>query len=72
LLVAFLPIMQDTNSVTGDAQTAAQQMLHRLKGKLSTVLPSYMIPSEFIVVDNIPMTTTAKRTGGNYGRNSGI
>lgn len=61
LLVAFLPIMQNAKTVTNDVQSALRKILPGLEKKLSQLLPAYMIPSEFVVVEKIPMTTSGKK-----------
>lgn len=61
LLVAFLPIMQNARTATTDAQAALHKLRPILENNLSKLLPAYMIPSEFVIVENIPMTTTGKK-----------
>ncbi|KAE8368382.1 hypothetical protein BDV27DRAFT_154089 [Aspergillus caelatus] len=46
--------------VSDDAKSTAQPLILEIEEELSSVLPSYMVPSVWIVLDSIPLTASRK------------
>ncbi|QMW34815.1 hypothetical protein F9C07_2280446 [Aspergillus flavus] len=46
--------------VSDDAKSTAQPLIMEIEEELSSVLPSYMVPSVWIVLDSIPLTASRK------------
>ncbi|KAJ6121119.1 Nonribosomal peptide synthetases (NRPS) [Penicillium sp. IBT 18751x] len=61
LLVAFLEIMQGAKNAGSDMENALRKVLPKIEKELGALLPAYMIPSEFVMIEKIPMTSTGKK-----------
>ncbi|THC95828.1 hypothetical protein EYZ11_004698 [Aspergillus tanneri] len=61
LLVAFLAPRKCTRRADGDIKATLKRILPELKKELGNRIPTYMIPSAFVPIDQIPMTTTGKK-----------
>ncbi|GAB1200474.1 hypothetical protein APSETT444_009847 [Aspergillus pseudonomiae] len=46
--------------VSDDAKSTAQPLIMEIEEELTSVLPSYMVPSVWIVLDSIPLTASRK------------
>ncbi|KAF5679391.1 peptide synthetase [Fusarium heterosporum] len=51
---------QPLNLITGPAKAIASIKIQKVRDTLSQVLPSYMVPQTWLVVESIPLTTSGK------------
>ncbi|KAK6866423.1 hypothetical protein PG995_002951 [Apiospora arundinis] len=59
-LVAFVFLLANTEVAQSDAEAVLHRATVGIENRLSETVPSYMIPSAFITVRQVPMTPTGK------------
>ncbi|EGE05754.1 hypothetical protein TEQG_04762 [Trichophyton equinum CBS 127.97] len=66
MLIGFIKLAQNGISAgSPEASSYAQRLAVSIKAHLSTLIPQYMIPNAYMILDNIPINTSGKVDRGN-------
>ncbi|KDB23154.1 hypothetical protein H109_04969 [Trichophyton interdigitale MR816] len=61
MLIGFIKLAQNGISAgSPEASSYAQRLAVSIKAHLSTLIPQYMIPNAYMILDNIPINTSGK------------